>query len=102
VKDEASVSARIAAMVSVAKLLSENPEDFMKLGHDAVDLPALAFLIVDEFHTNPYCLGFLLGYVVDRLSRIGLPRDEIVRHVGMIFETLRVVGLSSEVAVVPS
>lgn len=101
-KDETSLAARVLAMMPVARLLSEHPEEFCSLGCGVVDVPALMFLIVEEHNGNPYCSGFMLGFVVDTLSKLGLSRDDIVREVDRVFNTLRVVGCSSEVARRPS
>jgi hypothetical protein len=102
VKDELSLAARVLAMVPVARLLSERPDEFCKLGRDAVDAPALILLIVEDYRANPYCCGFLLGFVVHSLSSLGLSRDDIVREVDRVFETFRAIGSSSEVARRPS
>lgn len=101
-KDEASLAARVLAMMPVARLLSEHPDEFCDLGRDAVDAPALIFLIVEEYRVNPYCCGFLLGFAVHSLSSLGLSRDDIVREVDRVFATVEAVCRSAEIARRPS
>jgi hypothetical protein len=93
---------RVAKMLPLVRTLLSDPGAFCDLDPEAIDVPVLISLLLEEHRQEPIALGFVFGFVVECLTLLGFGRDEIVLEVDRVFVALGAVGRPAEKAILPS